>query len=212
MGQANAASGQAGFERNCGVCHGGEGMGGEMGPNIARRLTNLSDEQLSAVLHDGIPNRGMPGFPGIAGQEKTELLAFLRTLRPRRGAPPARRSVDLENGAKLTGLVLGESALDLQLRTDDGRIHLLRPAGGKYREATSQTDWTTYNGDVRGNRYSPLRQITPQNVRQLAPKWIFTLEGATARGETTPVVVQGIMYVTSANECWALDAGAGREL
>jgi alcohol dehydrogenase (cytochrome c) len=204
--------GQAGFDRNCGVCHGGDGMGGEMGPNIARRVANLGEEQLAAVIHDGIPGRGMPGFPDLSGEERTELLAFLRTLRPRRGAAPARRSVELATGAKLDGLVLGETALDLQLRTDDGRVHLLRPAGGKYREATSQTDWTTYNGDVTGNRYSLLRQITPQNIRQLAPKWIFTLEGATTRGETTPVVVQGIMYVTSGNECWALDAGAGREL
>jgi len=38
------------------------------------------------------------------------------------------------------------------------------------------------------------------------------MEGATPRGETTPVVGQGIMYVTSGNECWALDAGTGRTI
>src|SRR5262245_36004510 len=36
--------------------------------------------------------------------------------------------------------------------------------------------------------------------------------GTTARAETTPLVVEGVMYVTSANECWALDAGTGREI
>ena len=41
----------------------------------------------------------------------------------------------------------------------NGLEHLLRPEGGGYREATSQSDWTTYNGDVRGNRYSLLEQI-----------------------------------------------------
>lgn len=207
-----AAPGQAGFERNCGVCHGGDGMGGEMGPNIARRLANLGDEQLAALIHDGIPSRGMPAFPNMSAREKSDLLVFLRTLRPRPSAPPVRRTLELDSGTKLEGLVLGESPLDVQLRTADGRIRLLRPAGGKYREVTSQTDWTTYNGDVRGNRHSDLRQITPRNVRQLAPTWIFPMEGATARGETTPIVVQGIMYVTSANECWALDAGSGREI
>jgi alcohol dehydrogenase (cytochrome c) len=118
----------------------------------------------------------------------------------------------VQDGQRLSGLVLNESPLDLQLRTDDGRVHLLRPVGGKYRESTLQADWTTYNGDIKGNRYSQLQQITPQNVHKLAPKWIFTLDGATSRGQTTPIVVEGIMYVTSGNECWALDAGAGREI
>lgn len=210
--QTKPAPGQLSFEQNCGVCHGGDGLGGEMGPNIANRAANMADEQLSAAIHDGIPNRGMPGFPNLAERERTELMAFLRTLRPRRRAAPVRRSIELESGGKLSGLVLGESPLDVQLRTDDGRVHLLRPSGGKYREATSQTDWTTYNGDIRGNRFSELRQITPGNAGRLAPKWIFTLDGATARGETTPLVVEGLMYVTSGNACWALDAGAGREV
>jgi alcohol dehydrogenase (cytochrome c) len=210
--QTKPAPGQASFEQNCGICHGGDGLGGEMGPNIANRAGNMGDDQLAAVIHDGIPNRGMPGFPNLTEREKTELMAFVRTLRPRRRAAAVRRSIELEGGGKLTGLVLGESPLDVQLRTDDGRVHLLRPSGGKYREATSQADWTTYNGDIRGNRFSGLRQITPANAGQLAPKWIFTLDGATARGETTPLVVGGLMYVTSGNACWALDAGAGREV
>ncbi|MDE3166182.1 MAG: PQQ-binding-like beta-propeller repeat protein, partial [Acidobacteriota bacterium] len=210
--QNKALPGQEGFERNCGICHGGDGLGGEMGPAIANRLARFSDEQLSILLRDGIPNRGMPGFPSIAGDEKTRLMAFLRTLRPRRRARPAAGTLELEDGSRLTGLVLNSGPLDAQLRTADGRVHLLRPAGGKFREATSQTDWTTYNGDVRGNRYSTLTQITPQNVRRLAPRWIFTMEGTSGRGETTPIVVQGIMYITSGNECWALDAGSGREI
>jgi alcohol dehydrogenase (cytochrome c) len=209
-----AAPGQAGFERNCGTCHGGDGMGGEMGPNIANRLANLSEDQLSTLIHDGVPNRGMPGFPSIAGPEKAQLMTFLRTIRPRRrGAAQVRKTVELENGGQIAGLVLNESPLDMQVRTDDSRVHLLRPASaGKFREVTSQTDWTTYNGDSRANRYSTLSQITPQNISKLAPKWIYTLDGATPRGQTTPVVVQGIMYVTSGNECWALDSGAGREI
>lgn len=184
-----------------------------MGPNIANRLTNLSDDQLSTLIHDGVPNRGMPGFPALAGPEKAQLITFLRTIRPRRRAAAlVRKTIDINDGRQLAGLVLNESPLDMQLKTDDGRVHLLRPAGGKFREVTSQSDWTSYNGDTRGNRYSSLKQITPQNVSQVAPKWIFTLDGATPRGQTTPVVVQGIMYVTSGNECWALDAGAGREI
>jgi alcohol dehydrogenase (cytochrome c) len=203
--------GQLTFERNCGTCHGGDGLGGEMGPNIAFRLSRLTDEQLSELLVNGKPKQGMPGFPSLRGDEKTALMTFLRTIHPLRRRAPVSRTLELANGTKLTGLVLNETAADLQVRSPDGRIHLLRPEGSRFREVSSQVDWTTYNGDARGNRYSQLEQIGKQNVARLAPKWVFPLENVT-RAETTPVVVQGIMYVTSANECWALDAGAGREI
>ena len=71
--------------------------------------------------------------------------------------------------------------------------------------------WPTYHGQMSGNRFSPLSQINTGNVSQLAPKWMFTLQNA-PRLQVTPVVVGGVMYVTSANEAWALDAGSGREI
>ena len=209
--QTHPVSGQVIFERNCGTCHGGDGLGGEMGPNIAFRLTRLTDDQLSELLIRGIPNLGMPGFPNLRSDEKIALMTFLRTIHPLRRPRPVERTVELANGTKLAGLVMNETAVDLQMRTADQHIHLLRPEGNRFREVTSQVDWTTYNGDPRGNRYSPLTQITEKNVARMAPKWVFPMQGVT-RAETTPVVVQGIMYVTSANECWALDAGAGREI
>jgi alcohol dehydrogenase (cytochrome c) len=210
--QAPATSGQLTYERNCGVCHGGDALGGEMGPNIVMRLARISDEQFSVLLRDGLPKRGMPGFPNLSSEEKTSLMTFVRTLRPRRRPAPATRTVELTNGAKLTGLVMNDSANALELRTADQKVHLLRPEGTtRFREATSQVDWTTYNGDVSGNRYSQIDQINQNNVARLAPKWVFPLDGA-SRAETTPVVVEGMMYVTSGNECWALDAGAGREI
>ena len=63
------------------------------------------------------------------------------------------------------GIVLNQSAGEMQLLGDDRRVHLLRRRrGGRYREVTSQADWTTYNGQPNGNRYSALTQITAGNV------------------------------------------------
>jgi alcohol dehydrogenase (cytochrome c) len=62
-----------------------------------------------------------------------------------------------------------------------------------------------------GARYSPLAEINTTTVARMAPRWITTLPN-TARLQVTPVVVEGVMYVTSANECYALDAGNGREI
>jgi len=70
-------------------------------------------------------------------------------------------------------------------------------------------NWTSYNGDYTGRRYSALREITTDNVSQLRAAWVFH-PGNSQRLEVTPVVVRGIMYVTSANDVFALDARTGR--
>ena len=73
-------------------------------------------------------------------------------------------------------------------------------------------EWPTYHGHLSGNRHSPLRQIDAGNIAQLAPKWIFPVPGAQRALQVTPVVVDGIMYVTAVNQAWALDARTGREI
>ena len=92
-----------------------------------------------------------------------------------------------------------------------GSIVLLRKSGARYRVVTSGVDWPSYDGSTTGNRYTALTQIDKSNVGRLAPRWIYTIPSS-LRLQVTPVVVDGVMYVTSANECYALDAGNGREI
>ncbi len=77
---------------------------------------------------------------------------------------------------------------------------LTRPVGA---------NWTSYNGDYTGRRFSSLQEITAANVAQLRAAWVFH-PGNTRRLEATPVVVRGMMYVTSSNDVFALDARTGR--
>jgi alcohol dehydrogenase (cytochrome c) len=72
--------------------------------------------------------------------------------------------------------------------------------------------WPTYHGNVSGSRFSPLDQINASNVQRLAPKWTFPIQGASRALQVTPLVVDGVMYVTSVNEAYALDAQNGREI
>lgn len=72
-------------------------------------------------------------------------------------------------------------------------------------------DWPTYHGRLSGNRHSLLDQIHKDNVANLAPRWIFPIPNS-QRLEVTPVVVEGVMYVTAANEAYALDARSGRPI
>ncbi len=73
-------------------------------------------------------------------------------------------------------------------------------------------EWPSYHGNLSGNRFSPLDQINTGNVERLAPLWMFAIPGAPRALEVTPVVVDGVMYVTSVNEAYALDARDGREI
>jgi alcohol dehydrogenase (cytochrome c) len=72
-------------------------------------------------------------------------------------------------------------------------------------------DWLSYNGDHTGRRYSTLTEITPANASQLKAKWVFHSRDAGAL-EVTPVVAAGVMFVTGANDAYALDAATGNQL
>ena len=70
-------------------------------------------------------------------------------------------------------------------------------------------NWLTYSGSYNGWRYAPGRQVTPQNAGSLVPKWIYHVPDARAM-QTTPIVYEGVMYVTNANNVYAIDARVGR--
>ncbi len=197
------------FESRCARCHGADGNGGEMGPPIVLRLNTRDDGGLAELIHQGIPARGMPPND-VSGAELTDLVKFLRSIEKRPEAKPVvRLAVQTTTGATLDGQVMAEGFDDLQLLTGDKKVHLLRRVGDRVREVTSTVDWPTYNGDPRANRYTTMTQIDKTTVQRLAPKWVFAVPGAGGL-QGTPVVVSGIMYVTAANECIALDAGTGR--
>jgi alcohol dehydrogenase (cytochrome c) len=69
--------------------------------------------------------------------------------------------------------------------------------------------WLTYSGNYRGWRYSGLDQITRENVKGLRLAWVHQMRNAQV--EMTPLVVDGVMYVTEPpNNVTALDPATGR--
>ncbi len=72
-------------------------------------------------------------------------------------------------------------------------------------------NWLTYSGDYKSHHYSSLNQITVENVARLRVKWIYQMHKT--KVETTPIVVDGVMYVTRPpSDVIALDAETGRAL
>ena len=103
--------------------------------------------------------------------------------------------------------------------------------------AAASNEWPTYGHDPGGMRFSPLTQITPVNVSELQVAWVYHMKPATppvpagppaagaaapgrgrggsglATGQTTPLVVNGMMYVsTPYSRVAALDPTTGKEL
>src|ERR1700760_2606388 len=97
--------------------------------------------------------------------------------------------------------------------------------------------WPTFNGDYSGRRFSPLNQINQSNIRNLRPAWIHQARtgetpGAIVGGEATaaqaaqfssagafgtsikatPLQVNGVLYFTTPDNTWAIDARTGQEL
>jgi alcohol dehydrogenase (cytochrome c) len=75
--------------------------------------------------------------------------------------------------------------------------------------------WLSYSGDYTGSRHSPLKQITPDNVKRLTAQWTFQAAPMPqGRGfEGTPLMLDGVLYITGNNNfAWAIDSRTGNQL
>ncbi|HEY2009814.1 MAG TPA: pyrroloquinoline quinone-dependent dehydrogenase [Rhizomicrobium sp.] len=87
--------------------------------------------------------------------------------------------------------------------------------------APSTTDWASYGHDAGGGRFSPLTQITPDNVSQLQVAWVYHMNptpqmksnGRLPTSTTTPLMVNNMLYLgTPYGRVVALDATTGKEV
>lgn len=71
------------------------------------------------------------------------------------------------------------------------------------------SNWPTYNGEYSGRRYSTLDQINSQNISSLTLAWRFRANVAI---KSTPLEVNGILYLTTPDNVWAVDGQTGRTI
>jgi alcohol dehydrogenase (cytochrome c) len=155
-----------------------------------------------AACHGGNGEGGERGpsiTSRVALRSDSELLALFRTGIAAAGMPPILMPAE------------ESAALVKHLRTLKPRQRQTVALPLPSFDAARSTDWPSYHGDASGNRHSPLAQINLANISRLRPAWIYPMTGS-RRLQTTPVVQNGIMYVTSGNEVHALDSTSGRLL
>lgn len=216
----------------CATCHTVQGHGGVLGPDLSnlgrqrrlnqiqRALASPSNTQrlLSVTLQDRRTLRGLAKnetnfdlqLLGLDGTlhllDKSRIVRLSEETEPL--MPPL--SASPEDRRNLLAFL---SRLDRTRPVQTPQRAAPSPQGLPF-SAVAQPrpgEWPTYNGQLNGNRHSPLKLIHAANVAQLAPKWIFTLPDA-RRLQVTPIVSGGVMYVTAANEAVALDARTGRQI
>ena len=106
-------------------------------------------------------------------------------------------------GALLAGLLLASAAL---VQAQGGGVTFDRLQNA----AAEPHNWLTYSGGYHSNRHTTLDQITTANVDELEMRWVFQAQSLQVF-QTTPLVVDGVMYLTEApNTVVALDAKLGR--
>jgi PQQ-dependent dehydrogenase (methanol/ethanol family) len=218
----------------CAACHTAQGRGGTNGPDlseIGRRLTVAEIQQwlenpaarkvpgygvVNVTLRDGASLRG---FARNRGTHDLQLQTFdgqLRLLREGeytsvadeassfmpsfKGTANERRDL-IAFLSTLGGASVGPAQGEHQGVAQNAIDAILQPAAG---------NWPTYAGNINGNRFSSLAQINKENVGQLRLDWSYSIPYFGL--ETTPLVMDGVMYVTGPNQVYALDGRSGREI
>jgi len=222
--KSQAAAGRQAYARACGICHGARLQGGA--------AVALSGSAFARTWGDG-RHQGADFFDAIARQmpknapgsvSRTDNLAIAAYILDSNGyqagaepltvaglagalpAAPAARGVNTadEAGARRTARTAGRATTFPQPPRS-----VLSPSGGGPADAqllhVADSDWLTYNRTLAGDRFSPLTQINTGNAGHLQVKCIAQL-GELGSFETSPIVYNGTMFVTTAHKVLALDA------
>jgi cytochrome c oxidase cbb3-type subunit 3 len=171
--------GKSVFELTCATCHGLDGLGGEHAPDLIRRteVRTLSDQALLNLIHDGIPQRGMPGFSDMASEDSRAVVAYLRFLQgtaqgnsastSMRGDPIRGRDLFFgKAGCSACHQIAGGGQFIVENLVEFARDHqageireaIVNPAGGQQEAATAVTrDGRKFSGMIRNEDNASLQ-------------------------------------------------------
>jgi alcohol dehydrogenase (cytochrome c) len=232
-----ALAGRAAYQANCASCHAPD-LSGREGPQLAGAnfMSQWGDKTTGDLI--GFMRATMP--PGAGGslpdQTYTNLAAFILDAN---GARPGDRTLTTEAGVSIRGVASGQRAGYLQSGaaglppaaqpaaqqgrqnnqgrqaprgiTVAGEIKSYVPVTDAMLRNQDPGDWLMLRRDYQATYYSPLNQITAQNVNDLHLVWSWAMqEGASNGNQPAPIVHNGVLYVNNAGMVLqALDARTG---
>ena len=226
-----AQAGRGAYQINCAACHAPD-LSGREGPQLAG--TNFMNQWGDKTAGDliGFMRATMP--PGAGGslpdQTYINLAAFIldansaqpgnRPLTMRIGGHDPQRRFRTACGVSATGR--GRAAVQQAAQTAPfpqaprgitvaGEVKNFVPVTDAMLRNPDPADWLMIRRDYKANYYSPLNQITAQNVNDLRLVWSWAMqEGASNGNQPAPIVHNGVLYVNNAGMVLqALDAKTG---
>jgi alcohol dehydrogenase (cytochrome c) len=226
--QRQAEAGRAAYEVSCAGCHGPDLTGSSdapalTGPNFSGAWGGRPINELFNHVMQTMP----PQAPGSLGEEMT--LNVLAYIIQRMGGGPGSQDLTIKTastvnaaassrGSGPASMALGAGTGSGQGRGGAGGVRGVTVRGEvkNYVPVTPEMlknpppgDWLIFRRNYHGWSYSPLDQITRDNVHELKLAWVWAMND-TGANQTTPIVHNGVMYLASpSNIVQALDAKAG---
>ena len=216
-----AAAGRAAYQTNCAACHAPD-LSGREGPQLAGAnfLSQWGDRttgELIGFLRSTMP----PGAGGsLSDQTYVDLAAFILDANSARaGARPLtiQSSVSIRSVASGQRNVVAQPKQEAPIAqaprgiTVAGEVKNYVPVTDAMLRNPDPADWLMLRHDYKASYYSPLNQITTQNVNQLRLVWSWAMqEGVSNGSQPAPIVHNGVLYVNNAGMVLqALDAKTG---
>jgi alcohol dehydrogenase (cytochrome c) len=187
---ADLAAGARLFRTECAACHGPDAGGGPGAPPLFGREFRHGDSEwaLYRTIRYGVPKTAMTEHP-LGWTPIWQLVAYIR-------------SIDVAP-SDLSASPLTQARVDKLLVPFDDLAATAQPGA----------DWLSYSGSYSSMRHSLLTQINRDNVGRLALRWMVQLPDSADKNETSPVVRNGIMFMTAPPATViALDAQNGHKI
>lgn len=182
-------AGETLFRARCSGCHGLKGAGGTAPNLVERHFVHASNDwSLFLTIVNGIPGSTMGG-QNLSPAAAWQIASYVRRL---------------SRGVDGVG-----SAAGIQISEVEG---IFRPVSSKrLRAAEAEPEnWLMYSGTYDSKRFSSLRQITRGNVGTMKLQWVHQMPTVENLVETTPLVIDEIMYLTEPpNNVMAIDTKSG---
>jgi len=226
--QRQAEAGRTAYDVSCAGCHAPDLTGGSdapalIGPNFTGAWGGRPINELFRHVMDTMP----PQAPGSLGEEMT--LNVLAYIIQRSGGAPGAQDLTIKTAATVNAaaaargsgppsMALGAGTGSGQGRggaaavrgvTVRGEVKNYVPVTPEMLKNPPPGDWLIFRRNYHGWSYSPLEQITRDNVQDLKLAWVWAMNDSGAN-QTTPIVHNGVMFLASpSNIVQALDAKSG---
>lgn len=196
------ATPEAVYAEVCANCHGAKFEGGAgpalTGPAFVAKWQGQPDAALFAISHDLMPLNAPQSLPVEQSRAILSHIYAANRLAVKGGVISAATAAPA-SAAPAAAPVGPLPSVPATVAQPQGRLPqsatLLAPP---------ESDWLMYNRDYRGQRYSPLAQISARNANRLVPRCIFQT-GEIGSFQTSPVAHAGLLYITTAYATYAVD-------